>query len=270
MSCSKRQNKNKPERVVSHKKKIATAVLALAFAAPAWAADEPEVTAYRPSISNPAELPTPGQLELEFGLLHQRQGSARDDSLPYLFKLAFTKEWGVLLGGDAHVWKRDEDGQREHGAGDTSITLKRAFIVSDTRAFGLELIANLPTAKSALGSGKADYTINGIYSQDIRRLHLDLNLNATRIGAPEAGSGRLETGLAAALSVPLNRNWTGVAEWSGTRRSGAQSTAQLLAAVSYNPDQRYSIDAGFVRGLNGATPDWSFFTGFVIPVARLW
>ena len=247
-----------------------TAILLAVMAVPAWAADEPEVTPYRPSVSTPADLPTPGQLELEFSALHQKQGSARDDSLPYLFKLAFTKEWGVLLGGDAHVWKRDEEGRREHGAGDTRLTLKRAFIVSDTRAFGLEFGANIPTAKSALGSGKADYTINGIYSQDIRRLHLDVNLNATRMGAPEEGSGRVETGLAAALSAPLSRNWTGVAEWSGTRRSGAQSTAQMLAAVAYNPGQRYSIDAGFTKGLNGATADWSFFTGFVIPVAKLW
>ena len=251
-------------------KSVLLAMLALASALPAWAADEPEVTAYRPSVSNPAELPTPGQLELEFGGLHQKQGSARDDSLPYLFKLGFTKEWGVLLGGDAHVWKRDEDGTREHGAGDTAITLKRVFTISDTRAFGLELGANLPTAKSSLGSGKADYTLNGIYSQDIRRLRLDVNLNAKRIGAPEEGSGRVETGLAAAFSLPLSSNWTGVAEWSGTRRSGTQSTAQVLAALSWSPGQRYAIDAGFIKGLNGATPDWSFFTGFVIPVARLW
>jgi hypothetical protein len=251
------------------KKQIAAAALAV-LALPAWAGDAPEVTPYRPSVSTPAELPTPGQLELEFGGQRQKQGGERDDSLPYLLKLGFTKEWGVLLGGDAHVWRRDEQGQREHGVGDTSITLKRAFIISDARAFGLELGARLPTAKSTLGSGKADYTLNGIYSQDIRRLHLDINLNATRIGAPEAGSGRVETGLAAALSAPLGRNWNGVAEWSGTRRSGTQSTAQFLAAVSWNPDQKFAIDAGFAKGLNGASPDWTFFTGFVIPVARLW
>ena len=250
-------------------KPVALAMLAV-LTLPAWAADASEVTPYRPSVSNPAELPTPGQLELEFGGLHEKMGSARNDSLPYLFKLGFSKEWGLLLGGDAYLWKRDEDGRREHGVGDTSMTLKRAFIVDDTRAFGLEFGANLPTAKRALGSGKTDYRLNGIYSQDIRRLHLDVNLNATRIGAPEEGSGRVETGLAAALSMPLNRNWTGVAEWSGTRRSRVQSTAQVLAAVSYNPDQKSSIDVGLARGLNGATPDWSFFTGFVIPVARLW
>lgn len=250
-------------------KPVALAMLAV-LTLPAWAADAPGVTPYRPTLSNPAELPTPGQLELEFGGVHEKMGSARSDSLPYLFKLGFSKEWGVLLGSEAHQWKRDEDGRREHGVGDTSITLKRAFIVDDTRAFGLEFGATLPTAKRALGSGRTDYRLNGIYSQDIRRVRLDVNLNATRIGAPEEGSGRVETGLAAALSMPLHRNWTGVAEWSGTRRSGAQGTAQVLAAVAYDPEHKYSIDVGLVRGLNRATPDWSFFTGFVIPVARLW
>lgn len=250
-------------------KQIALAVLA-ALSLPAWAAGEPEVAPYRPSVSNPAGLPTPGQLELEFGVQHDKDHGARSDSLPYLLKLAFTREWGVLLGGNAQVWERDEQGMRRHGAGDTGITLKRAFLIDDNLGFGLEFGANLPTAKRGLGSGKADYTLNAIYSQGIRKLHLDVNLNATRIGAPEEGSGRVETGLAAALAMPLGRNWSAVAEWSGTRRSGAQSTAQVLAAVSYSPDLKFSIDAGFAKGLNGATPDWSFFTGFVIPVARLW
>lgn len=250
-------------------KPLAIALLA-SLALPAWAADAPEVTAYRPSVSNPAELPTPGQLELEFGGLREKKGSARDDSLPYLFKLAFTKEWGVLLGGDAHAWKRDEEGMREHGASDTSLTLKRAFIVNEARAFGLEFSTRLPTARSTLGSGRADYTLNGLYSEDIRGLHLDINLNATRIGAPEAGSGRTQAGLATALAFPLSRDLTGIAEWSGTRRSATQATSQLLAAFSYSPDQRFAIDAGVVRGLHHASPAWSFFTGFVVPIARLW
>lgn len=250
-------------------KSMALAMLAM-LAAPARADGDAEVTPYRPSVSTPAELPTPGQLELEFGGLHAKSGKTRDDSLPYLLKLAFTKEWGVLLGGDAHLWTRDEQGLRDHGAGDTSITLKRAFIVNEARAFGLEFGANLPTAKSTLGSGKTDYTLNGIYSQDIRRLHLDVNLSATRLGAPEAGSGKVQTALATELSLPLDRNWTGTAEWSGTRRGGAQGTAQLLAAFIYSPDQRFAIDAGFAKGLNSASQNWSFFTGFVVPIARLW
>ena len=236
----------------------------------AFAAEDPGVNAYRPTVSNPATLPTPGQLELEFGGLHVKTGGARDDSLHYLFKLAFTPEWGILLGGDAYLWSRDEQGNRIHGAGDTTVTLKRAFLINDTTAYGIELGAKLPTANASLGSGKTDFTLNGILSQDFGAVHMDANLGATRLGAPDSGTGRMQTGLSSSFSLPLSSDWTGMAELSGVRQSGAPTTAQLLAAVSYSPGKRYAIDVGVARGLNGASQDWSFFTGFVIPVARLW
>lgn len=236
----------------------------------AFAAEDIGVNAYRPTVSNPATLPTPGQLELEFGGLHVKSGAARDDSLPYLFKLAFTPEWGILLGGDAYLWSRDEQGNRIHGAGDTTVTLKRAFLINDTTAYGIELGAKLPTANASPGSGKTDFTLSGILSQDFGAVHWDANLGATRLGAPDSGTGRMQTGLSSSFSLPLSSDWTGMAELSGVRQSGAPTTAQLLAAVSYSPGKRYAIDVGVARGLNSASQDWSFFTGFVIPVARLW
>lgn len=236
----------------------------------AAAADAPVVNAYRPSVSNPATLPTPGQLELEFGGLHVKTGGARDDSLPYLLKLGFSAEWGILVGGAAHQWSRDEQGNRTSGLGDTNVTAKRAFVINDATAYGLELSAKLPTAKVPLGSGKTDFTLNGIVSQDFGKLHLDANLGATRLGAHDSGTGRMQTSLSSSFSVPLSSDWTGTAEVSGVRQTGVPTTAQLLAAVSYSPDKRYAVDVGVARGLNGASQDWSFFTGLVIPVAKLW
>ena len=212
----------------------------------------------------------PGQLELELGGQHTKTGDARSDSLPYLFKLGLSEQWGVLLGGEALVSQRDESGARERGIGDTSITLKRASLVDDATAFGLELSAKVPTAKDTIGSGQADYTLNGIWSQDLGGVHMDANLNATRVGAAEPGSARIQTGLSAAFSLPLNEHWSSVAELSGTRRGGVPSTAQFLAAAVYMPDKRLAIDFGFTCGLNSASQDWSVFTGVVVPLARLW
>ena len=48
---------------------------------PAVAADD-AITPYRPSVSNSAQLPLPGQLELELGGLHAKSGDARRDTLP--------------------------------------------------------------------------------------------------------------------------------------------------------------------------------------------
>lgn len=252
---------------------IKRTLVALTFAVllqSVFAADDAGVNAYRPTVSNPATLPAPGQLELEFGGLHVRTGSARDDSLPYLFKLGFSAQWGILIGGDAHLWSRDEQGNRDSGAGDTTVTAKRAFLVDDATAYGIELSAKLPTAKGMLGSGKTDFTLNGIVSQDFGKVHMDANVGATRLGAPDSGTGRMQTALSSSFSLPLSPDWTGMTELSGVRHGGAATTAQLLAAVSYSPGKRYALDVGVARGLNHLSQDWSFFTGIVIPVAKLW
>ena len=80
----------------------------------------------------------------------------RRASLPYTFKLAFTPEWGVLLEGEGIVRARDDTGRRETGVGDTTVVLKRAFLLDSATALGLELGWKLPTAKDSIGSGKSD------------------------------------------------------------------------------------------------------------------
>jgi len=242
----------------------------LALALPVLAQDAPPITPYRPSVSSPAQLPAPGQLEMELGLLSSKSDDGRRNSLPTTFKLAFNPEWGVVIGGEAYVSAPDGNGGRAHGLGDTVFVLKRAFIIDDATAFGLELGAKAPTAKDTIGSGSADYDVNGIFSRDLGAVHMDANLNFTRLGAYDPGSGRTQTGLSASFSTPVSEQWGVTWEWSGTRRSGADSTAQALLAASYSPSKRLTIDAGFAHGLNRATPDWSFFTGLVFPLAKLW
>jgi hypothetical protein len=245
------------------------ALLLLATCAlPAHAGDDSNVTPYRPSVSTPAQLPLAGQLEFELGGLATKDKDGRRNSLPYTFKFAFNRDWGVLLEGEAFVSAPTDMG-RAHGIGDTSVVLKRAFVVDDATAFGLELAAKLPTAKDDIGSGKTDWTVNGIYSQDLGKLHIDLNLNQTRLGAPDPGAARMQSGASAAFSHPLDERWTATWEWSGTRNRGAASTGQLLAALSYAPNPNLVVDVGLAHGLNSASPNWSLFSGFVIPLARL-
>ncbi|MFZ6648175.1 transporter [Undibacterium sp. TJN25] len=236
----------------------------------ALADDDGAVLPYRPSVSSPAQLPQEGQLEFELGGLASKSGDTRRDSLPYLFKLAFNPQWGLLFGGEAYVSSREDGGSRARGLGDSSLVLKRAFLVDDATAFGLEFGAKLPTAKDSIGSGSADYSINNIFSKDMGKLHMDLNLNVTKLGGVDAGTSSLQTGLSSSFSLPIAEQWGTNFEWSGTRRNGAASTAQLLGAFTYSPSKRMTIDFGVVRGLNSASPDWSLFTGIVVPVAKLW
>ena len=46
----------------------------------AAAADDDAITPYRPSVSSPAQLPVPGQLEIELGGLHARSDDSRRSS----------------------------------------------------------------------------------------------------------------------------------------------------------------------------------------------
>lgn len=242
-------------------------------------ADAPPVLPYRPSVSSPAQLPAPGQLEMELGGLASRDSGARRASLPYTLKLAFSPEWGVLLGGEAWVSDREDGAPRQRGSGDTLLVLKRAWSVGGQRGedglgtglgLGLELGAKLPTARDGIGSGRADYSVNGIISRDFGSVHMDANLNFTRLGGVAPGEGRVQTGASASFSLPLDDRWGITAELAGARRSGTGSTAQLLMAAAYSPHPRLTVDFGLARGITRASPDWQFFSGIVFPLAKIW
>lgn len=265
----KRRMKRRTKRI-NHSLPLPLALLLACLAGGAGAQESGAVTPYRPSVSSPAQLPAVGQLEFEAGLLSIRDSGARRDSVPLLFKLAFSPQWGVLVGGDAYVATRDDAGNPARGLGDTNVELKRAFLIDSTTAFGLELNAKVPSAKDGIGSGKADYTLNTIFSKDIGQVHMDANANLTRLGAWDAGTSRRQSGLSASFSLDVAERWGATAEWSGTRRGGADSTAQVLLAGAYSPAKRMTFDFGVAHGLNAASPDWSLFCGVVVALGQLW
>jgi len=233
------------------------------------AEDEDAITPYRPSVSSPAQLPVPGQLEFEIGGLQARSGNARRDSLPYQFKLAFSPEWGVLVGGEAHVRAHDGDA-RSQGLGDTNMVLKRAWIVDDASAFGMEFSAKLPTARADIGSGRADYGVNTIYSRDLGPVHIDTNFNATRLGLADAGSSRRQLGASASLSTELSAQWGVTGEVSGTHRVGAENGVQLLIALTFSPTKRLTFDIGVARAVRPMPAGTLLFAGVVFPITKLW
>ncbi|MGJ7506572.1 transporter [Variovorax sp. GT1P44] len=246
---------------------IAFSAMTLAAAGHADEGFEP-ITPYRPSVSTPAQLPYPGQLEFELGGQRTNDPSRRG-SLPYLFKLAFSTEWGVLVGGDARIWLRSEDG-RFAGAGDTNVTLKRAWIVDDATAFGMEFNVKVPTARDTLGSGKADYEINTIYSQDFGAVHMDANLNLTELGLVDPGAARTQLGGACSFTLNLSERWDTIGEVSGTHRAGADNALQLLWALTFSPSKILTFDMGFSRSLRPRPAATSLFAGVVVPLARFW
>lgn len=253
---------------------VATAAVLISSIARADDSDgRPDATPYRPTVTTPAALSAPHWLEGEFGgmlAIDQPPGTpSRRASLPYSLKYAFTDDWGVRVVGEAVVHV-EGDGSRETGFGDTGFILKRRFGVDERSAFGLEVGALYPTARPDLqfGSGKPDYTINGIYSVDVAGWHSDANVIETRMGTRDDTS-RWQTVAAIAASHPLSERWQFAGEFAGSRQSGASSTAQFLAALSWAARHDAVIDFGAIRGLNHATPKWQAFTGLTIVLGRI-
>lgn len=234
--------------------------------------EEAEARPYRPTISNPAELSAPGWLEVEMGWQRIKGGGdMRRDSFPVLAKLAFSEDWGILVGSELGIRRTDLDNNLYTGSGDTTLMLKHRIPGGrEGSAWGIEAGFKSPTAKDTIGSDKTDYLINGIYSRDFAENHFDLNLNATYIGAIADREGRTQYGWAAAISHNLDDSWGLFGELSGNTRRGTDATAQFMAGASYNYSKRVVFDAGGAWGLNSATPDWSLFVGMTVLLGRLW
>ena len=250
---------------------IVAALLASLCLSSAWADDAPAATPYRPTVSNPAELSAPGWLEVEAGLARTKGGdSAWQNDTPWLLKLAFTEDFGVLLGGDARVRQTDASGAVLSGFGDTSLTFKNHWAVDESSAFGVEWGAKFPTAATNIGSGKQDYGVNGIYSRDIGSVRIDANIGATRLGLHEVGLAQWQYSWAVAISRPLNDDWSIELETSGASRHGGPPSTQLLLATSYSVTKRLVLDCGVVSGTSEAAPKWSAFMGATYLAARFW
>lgn len=233
---------------------------------------EPTATPYRPTVSNPADLSEPGWLEVEFGGQRIKGGSdKRRDSFPAVAKLAFTEDWGLLVGGELGVRRTDTDGVLYKGGGDTTITLKhRIPTATEGTTWGIEAGYKSPTAKDTIGSGKADYILNGIYSSDFSSNHLDLNFGTTRVGVITNGEGRFQYNWASSVSRNLDEKWGVFGELSGTHQRDMPTLSQFMAGATYNFSKRIVFDAGASSGLAAASQDWSVFAGVTILLDKLW
>ena len=241
------------------------------FPRPAFADSEPAATPYRPTVSNPAELSAPGWLEMEAGFARSKGGgNAWQNDTPWLAKLAFSEDFGVLIGGDAWTRQTDASGATLAGFGDTSLTLKHHWAVDEHSAWGLEWGAKFATAADGLGSGKTDYNVNGIYSRDIGDTRIDANIGAVRPGLEQTGLARWQYPWAVALSHPVGDDWGLAIEESGVHRRGAAQTTQVLLAASYSINKRLVVDGGMVSGISDAAPKWSAFMGVTYLAAKFW
>jgi hypothetical protein len=235
--------------------------------------DEPAATPYRPSVSSPATLSAPGWLDVEFGWQRAKGGGDKArESYPVTAKLAFNKDWGVVIGSELGVRRTDFDNRVYTGVGDTTFLVKhRIPTANEDTAWGVAAGFKSPTAKDTIGSGKADAMVSGIFSTDFSASqHLDVNLTATRLGRLAEGDGRIQYGWAAALSHSLGEKWTVFGEPSGSYQSGAPSTSQLMFGTSYGYSKRLVFDFAVATGMSSNASDWQAMAGLTALLGRLW
>ena len=230
--------------------------------------EEPRVTPYRPTISNPADLSVPGYLELELGAQRDlSEDHSRATSLPYLLKYAFADNVGILLGGNAYVEQSDSGAGSLHGLGDTSILLKLRKEMSATTAFGLELGPLLPTSTHNLGTSKTGFISNAILSTTWNDWHFDFNTGINRI-AEAGGARKQQLNWAGAVSRDLNEHMNAALEFSGSHQQGQLTENQILAAWSYAVSNRLVLDAGLAHGMNHEHHQ-TFFAGATVLLGKL-
>jgi hypothetical protein len=249
---------------------VTTAIVYFGGSTVARAQDNgPAVVPYRPSVATPADLPEPGWPELEAGLSWAKGGdSARSQSSPVTFKLAWSESWAILIGTDAYEWQRAHDGSTAHSGGDTTLTLKYKLPVNENLALGAQLGVALPTARPPIGTGRTDWGINTIASFDYPGVHVDINVAGTRLGAVDAGEGPWQGGWAVAASHPLNERFGVTAELSGLVQRGTSAQAQGLVALNYNVSRALVLDVAAAAGLTRAAPHWQLMAGMTVQLGH--
>ncbi|MFZ4503207.1 MAG: hypothetical protein D4R63_10985 [Methylococcaceae bacterium] len=219
------------------------------------------VTPYRPTISNPAELSALRHLEVEFGAQSIQTGQTVErNSLPFLLKYPFAEQWGLMVGGEAWINARDQEGTVS-GFGNTTVMLKHYQQLSQTLAVGIEAGASLPSARSSLGQGRTDYLTNLIVSQDIADLRIDINAGVTRRGFKPAGGERFMYSWAIAASQMFTQRWGLAGEFSGVLAEQQAASTQFLTSFNYQVTPQVMLDFGGTVGMTEATDEYVIFTG---------
>ncbi|HEX8186771.1 MAG TPA: transporter [Pyrinomonadaceae bacterium] len=238
--------------------------------------EEKEVKPSRPGVANPAEIPEPGVLQLEFGYdSNFRAREVRDEqTLPVTLRYSAAKRLLLQLDFDAVI--SETDGQtrvRSTGFGDVRVGLQ--FVAAEEGeghpALAFAYFAKLPTADQSegLGTGRFDHKLVGLLSKKVGETDVDFNAAYLLVGK-EGGPG-WEHGGQAAVSVSRDfKNHLGFeAELSGQSRDDVQPRGlYALGALHYAASRRVVFDAGARFGLNPEAPRFGVFAGMTVGVTR--
>lgn len=239
-------------------------------------AEEEEIKPSRPGVANPAEIPEPGVLQLEFG--YDSNLRARDvraeHSLPVTLRYSVAKRLLLQLDFDAVSSVTDEPTrERATGFGDTRVGFQVVILKEGVGrpALAFAYYVKLPTADEAegLGTGHFDHKLVGLLSKKFGETDVDFNA-AYLLVSREDGLG-WEQGAQGAVSVSRDfQNHFGFeVELSGQSQDDVQPRGLFaLGALRYMASPRLAFDAGARFGLNPEAPRVGLFAGMTIGVTR--
>jgi hypothetical protein len=227
------------------------------------------VYAARPLTTDDACTVEKGKFQLETGFDFARQDNHDKEFFPSVtlsYGLFERMDMGV---GSTYQFANPADGKRENGFGDTALKIKYRLVDQKDwiPSFAVSGTLKLPTASESkgLGSGKADFNINTIFTWNLtKRLQLYANLGYTFIGEHGVENG-LNYSLAGQLS--LSDKWALVGEiirvnnFNGHKRDDPFSG---LVGTQYLITESLVWDVGLGIGMNKASSDFRLTTGLTI------
>nr|MBA3806338.1 transporter [Acidobacteriota bacterium] len=220
--------------------------------------EEEEIKPSRPGVANPAEIPKPGVLQLEFGYdSNFRAEDVRDGhSTPLTLRFSAAKRLLLEVNFDGFKSETDElTRARSTGVGDTRVGFQFVALEDNEQhpALAFAYYAKIPTAdeNKGLGTGRFDHKFVGLLSKKLGETDLDFNVAYLLVGK-EGEPGREHGGQGAlSISRDFKNNFGFEAELSGQSHDDIQPRGVFaLGALRYNASRRLSFDAGARFGLN--------------------
>ena len=238
--------------------------------------EETEIKPTRPGVANPAEIPEPGVLQLEFGYdSNFRSGELRDEhTMPVTLRYSAAKR--LLLHFDFEAVRSQTDEttrERATGFGDTRVGFQVVALEDGPGhpALAFAYYAKLPTADESegLGTGRFDHKVVGLLSKKVGRTDIDFNAAYLLVGK-EGEPGREHGGQGAvSVSRDFKNHYGFEAELSGQSQDDVQPRGLFaLGAFRYTANKRLVIDAGARFGLNPEAPRFGVFAGMSVGLTR--
>jgi len=238
---------------------IAAAVLALALAA-----QDAAIDADRPHVGTGPYVVSPGEVQLELGMLWQESADVRTFASPALMRVGVVDRIELRFSSDG-LLARHEGTSDVYGVGNAQLGAKirlwghrdePLFSMMPTIGFGLA------SREKGLGAGATDATVTWLIAHSIGpRVHAEGNYGVGAVG-DRAGhfTQHLITGAVVVQTTARVQTYVESATWTLQERGGSPVSFFVYVVIAaIRP--RLLVDAGAFAGVSAAAPNWGVFSG---------